>query len=259
MAADLIVLRASPDWEHFDMEMSRLFLRRAGLPDDLVIEFATLWDRSFKADYRTVRAQLKALAEATYRGVHGARLIPHEHWDEASSGPEAWIAFVDDDDWMAPHLFEALGRPSAGHDGARWANVRVGREFADEPYPQGIIHRRPADTVLYTNNYAVTGRAVRRLGRAPLFEHFHAKTVFKDSSFNVLASNAYLSCAVKHPCSTLSVKFLMQRPDFRADPRAEMGRFVDALHASEPLPEDAWLAGPYARFRAIMTDALKPR
>ena len=55
MQKNLIVLRASPDWATFDLGHSRDFLKSLRLPEDLVIEFAAIWDRHFKLDYRGLR------------------------------------------------------------------------------------------------------------------------------------------------------------------------------------------------------------
>src|SRR6202166_3388463 len=107
MRKNLLILRASPDWNTFDIECSRGFLRSLRLPEDLVVEFAALWDKHFKVDYRGVRAQLKTLALQTYDEVRQASLLRHEEWDDTGQ-PDGRVAFVDDDDWMSPSLFESL-------------------------------------------------------------------------------------------------------------------------------------------------------
>ena len=76
MQRNLLILRASPDWNTFDLERSRGFLKSLHLPEDLVIAFAALWDKHFKVDYRSVRAQLKTLALQTYDDVRQASLRP---------------------------------------------------------------------------------------------------------------------------------------------------------------------------------------
>src|SRR5580700_5222420 len=169
MQRNLLILRASPDWNTFDIELSRGFLRSLHLPEDLVIEFAALWEKHFKVDYRSVRAQLKALALQTYDEVRQASLLRHEEWDDGQPGGR--VAFVDDDDWMSPSLFESLPSPTSGEDGVRWGSLRVGRIFAPNGHAEPPVQRRPLDRIVYTNNYAVTARALRRLGRAAVFEH----------------------------------------------------------------------------------------
>src|ERR1700761_9363980 len=105
MQKNLLVLRASPDWSTFDIESSRVFLRSLRLREEIIIEFAALWERHFKVNYRDVRAQLKAIALETYKAVRQASLVRHQDWD-GSAPFDGRIAFVDDDDWMAPALFE---------------------------------------------------------------------------------------------------------------------------------------------------------
>jgi hypothetical protein len=258
MQKNLLILRASPDWTTFDLERSREFLRSLRLPEDLVIEFVALWDRRFKVDYRGVRAQLKAIALETYDAVRQASLVRHQDWD--GSGPtDGRIVFVDDDDWMAPGLFEELPAPVLGEDGTRWGSLRLGRVFAPDGYAGPIIQRRPLDRVVYTNNYAVTPSALGRLGRAALFEHDAAQRSFDRPDFAHTASQRYLSCAVKHPCCTMSVNYLMSQPSFRADPRGEMTDFVAAVDAMRLDDMDEWLRKPFGQFRLVMADAVRPR
>jgi hypothetical protein len=258
MAENLLILRGSPDWATFDVESSRAFLRRLRLPDHLIVDFATLWDRHFKVDYCDVRMQLKALALQTYRGVRRASLLRHEDWD-GNAPPGGWVAFVDDDDWMAPGLFETLPAPSAAADGVRWGSLRLGRAFGLEGYAVPIIQERALDRVVYTNNYAVGARALGRVGRVALFEHDAAQASFDRPDFTHMSSPHYLSCAVKHPCCTMSINYLMKRDDFRADPRRELADFMDALHAMRLDNVAEWIRNPFVQFRDIMADAVRPR
>jgi hypothetical protein len=257
MQKNLLILRASPDWTTFDLERSRDFLRSLRLPEDLVIEFAALWDRHFRIDYRGVRAQLKAVALETYNAVRRASLVRYQDWD-GSAPADSRIAFVDDDDWMAPGLFEELPAPVAAEDGTRWGSLRLGRVFASDGYAVPIIQRRPLDRIVYTNNYAVTPLALGRLGRAALFEHDAAQRSFDAPGFAHAASQRYLSCAVKHPCCTMSVNYLMSQPSFRADPRPEMMDFMTAVDAMRLDDMDEWLRKPFDQFRRVMADAVRP-
>src|SRR6204780_5728212 len=170
MQRNLLILRASPDWNTFDLESSRGFLKSLQLPEDLVIAFAALWERHFKVDYRGVRAQLKTLALQTFGEVRQASLLRHEEWD-GKAQPGGWVAFVDDDDWMSPSLFESLPAATSVEDGVRWGSLRLGRIFAPDGYADLPIQRRPLDRIVYTNNYAVTARALRHRGQAAFFEH----------------------------------------------------------------------------------------
>ena len=256
MAKNLLVLRASPDWTTFDVESSRGFLKALRLPEELIVEFSALWNRHFKMDYRDVRAELKAIALETFTSVRHALFMRHQDWDGVVPAGGR-IAFVDDDDWMAPDLFESLPAQIAGEDGLRWGSLRLGRVFARDGYTMPIIQRRPLDRIIYTNNYVVTSHALGRLGHAALFEHDAAQSSFDRPDFVCAVSQYYRSCAVKHPCCTMSVNYLMSQPSFRADPRQEMSHFMDALNAAYDI--DTWLQRPISRFRQVMVEATRPR
>jgi hypothetical protein len=258
MSKNLIILRSSPDWINFDLESSRAFLKSSGLPENLVIDFAALWNRHFKVDYCSVRAQLKELALQTFKDVREASFLYHEMWDE-SEECEGRIAFVDDDDWMSPELFESLPEKTSGEDGVRWGGLRLGRVFAANGYSEPIIQWRPLNRIVYTNNYAVTSRAVNRLGSAALFEHGAAQAAFDQPDFALVTSDIYLSCAVKHPCCTSWANNLMPIDGFRVDPRRELSRFMDAVDAMRVEDTPMWLREPFAGFRQIMAEATQPR
>jgi hypothetical protein len=258
MQSNLLILRASPDWNTFDLERSRGFLRSLRLPEDLVIAFAALWDKHFKVDYRSVRAHLKTLALQTYDDVRQASLLRHEEWD-GNGRPGGRVAFVDDDDWMSPSLFESLPATTSGEDGVRWGSLRLGRIFATNGYAEPPIQRRALDSIVYTNNYAVTARALCRRGRAAFFDHDAAQESFDQPGFTLVTSEKYLSCAVKHPCCTMSANYLMSLDDFRSDPRREMSAFIESLCAVPVGDMEEWLRDPFAQFRQMMTDAVRPR
>jgi hypothetical protein len=122
-----------------------------------------------------------------------------------------------------------------------------------------IVQRRPVDRIVYTNNYAVTARALARLGRAAFFEHDAAQKSFDQPGFTRVTSEKYLSCAVKHPCCTMSVNYLMSLEDFRSDPRREMSRFMESVDAMPLDGMDEWLKKPFGEFRQVMGEAVRPR
>jgi hypothetical protein len=258
MQKNLLILRASPDWATFDTEDTRAFLKSLALPETLIIEFVALWDRHFKVGYRDVRAQLKALALQTYAGVRQATLLAHTEWDGVVA-PDGRAAFIDDDDWMSPGLFESLPATTPGEDGVRWGSLRVGRVFASSGYAEPMLQRRPLDRIVYTNNYAVTARALHRLGHAALFEHDAAQKSFDRSDFTLVTSEKYLSCAVKHPCCTMSANYLMSLEGFRSDPRREMSNFMESVDAMPLHGMEEWLRKPFTHFRLVMADAVRPR
>jgi len=256
MQKNLLILRASPDWMSFDIERSRDFLKALRLPEDLVIEFAALWDKHFKVGYRSMRAQLKTISLQTYSEVRQASLHRHEAC-EVPAQHDGRIAFVDDDDWMSPGLFEELPPIRSGEDGVRWGSLRLGRIFATNGYGEPLLQHRPLDRMVYTNNYAVTARALGRLGRAALFEHDAAQRSFDQPDFTLVTSDRYLSCAVKHPCCTMAANYLMSLDGFRTDPRREMADFMASVYATPVDGLDEWLKKPFTQFRQVMADAVR--
>ena len=57
----------------------------------------------------------------------------------------------------------------------------------------------------------------------------------------------------------MSANYLMSRDDFRSDPRREMSAFMESLDAMPLEGMDEWLRKPFAQFRQVMTDAVRPR
>ena len=105
----------------------------------------------------------------------------------------------------------------------------------------------------------MTARALARLGRAALFEHDAAQKSFDQPDFILITSEKYLSCAVKHPCCTMSANYLMSLDEFRSDPRREMSKFMESLYAMPLDGMEEWLKEPFAQFCQVMTDAIRPR
>lgn len=238
---DLIVLRPSPDWPNFDLAESRAFLAGVGFDPNLVVDFAAIWDSSFTRDYRWVREKVKQLSLASYREVAGAELVPLAAFDPAACGPDDRIVFADDDDWLAPDLFARLPRDS--DDGYRWGSLRVGLDFDLTAPGAPFCAARPLSTVVYTNNYALSGRGLVRVGLADAGEHTAAQRTFGIVDFVVQDSPLYLSCAVKHPCSTVAVRAQMAA-GFPEAPEQCLEQFRHALEAAVIPPQGSWIA-PY--------------
>jgi hypothetical protein len=247
-----IALRASPHWRSFDIEETRPFLRRVGLPDTLLVDFVAVWDATFTLDYRSLRAAFKDLSLASYDAVSGAERIDGAALRGLALGAEDRVVFVYDDDWLAPDLLARLPAP-AGEDGLRWGSLRVGLAF-DATVPNiGFCDARPLSPIVYTNNYAVTGAELAKAGLDAVFEHTDADAAFRRPDYAVANVPAWLSCALKHPCSTVSAKALMAG-GFFADPVSPVLHFKSLLAAAAPPPGADWLAGPLAGLRAVMDD-----
>ncbi len=258
MPRNLVALRQSPDWENFDLESSRTFLRRVGLDENLIIDFVAIWDVDFNIPYRAFRSLMKGLALRNHSLVRGAEQADAYELDPNGWDPADRVAFVDDDDWFSPALFEAVPNPIS-EDVIVWGNCRLGKAFSDPSSidHQGIFNKRPIDGRIWTNNYAVSGKSVSTFGLPAITEHGGADVVFADRRSKQLRDD-YLSCTVKHPCSTMFVKHYMRSPDFRRDPSRVVMGFVGEVMECQPDADLAWMAPDLEAFRTILAE-LKPR
>jgi hypothetical protein len=271
--SNYVVVRHSPDWLSFDPEASRAYCLSNRMPETLIIDFMAIWDAAVAIDYRRFRFRLKEIAQQTLVSVEGGRIIGDAAFRQLTLAgevpPDALVVFIDDDDWLAPHLFSRLRElavAGAGVDGFRWGSVRLGRDFkwtldADANFAlHPTVALRPIDQrTIYTNNYAVSGAALGRLGIDALCEDFDAHEQLDSGRFAPATVAQYLSCANKHPASTLAAYFLLGSENFRRDPRADIGRWSEGV-MSVPLPVDlAWMEAPRQQLAALLADAARSR
>mgnify|MGYP001213433663 CR=1 FL=1 len=259
MAERIVAVRHSPDWLGLTDEDTRRFLKRHGIRETLLVEFIAIWDAMMKVDYRTFRHEIAALSRANFAAVAGARVLSHEALRQETPPPDALVVFVDDDDWLAPDLFDVLAREAPKPvNGVWWGSILVGPQLTglDAYLNDPVIELRPLERVIYTNNYAVTGRALKWHGYGRLFEHYHADRRFRKFWWPPKKVPLYLSAASKHPCSTVVVQFLMERPEFHADPRRFVVRYAEQLAQTQIPPAYGWLAAPVAAVQDLVDRAL---
>jgi hypothetical protein len=253
-----VVLRNSPNWLSYDDQQSRDFCGRFALPENTIIDFISIWDAALDIDYRHFRHIVKEAALANFRQVQDSIFLEHEKFRAIAPEPDDLVVFVDDDDWLAPDLFIHLRAAPDSQDGAKWGSIRVGPVFSHSPETprHGVFYARPIDKILYTNNYAVTGCSLGRLGIEQLFEHRDAQRQFDIGAYGPKTVPQYLSAANKHACSTMAVLFFMNSEPFRRDPRAEISRFADALGQSMPQPDTPWIVEPIRKLHDLVEAAL---
>jgi hypothetical protein len=247
---DYVVWRASPDWLNYDLADSRPFIRSQGLEEDLLERFAALWDSSFAVDFCMFRHRLKLIASATAAAT-SAHLATRDNLPDVQENDR--IVFLDDDDWLAPNLFRCIPE-AAGFDGYRWGSVRIGVDFDPTSPGAAMVQLRQLSPIVYTNNYAVTGRMIARHGWTAVFEHFHADPVFQQPETDIIDCPDYLSCAVKHPCATRSFTRLMADDGFRQDPVTNIRMFADRLESSTLPDGAAWMADPLEQLRQLFRE-----
>ena len=229
--SNFIVVRHSPDWLSFDPESSRAFCAPQNLPEMLVIEFMAVWNAGVAVDYRQFRFRIKEIAQQTLASVERAEIISDAALRAlALAGkvpPDALVVFVDDDDWLAPHLFSRLrefASVGAGVDGFRWGLVRLGRDrynlddadagFALHP----TVILRPIDEEgIYTNGYAVSGAALGRLGVDAVCEHLDAYTSTKPGGSRPTPWHNISPVPTKHPAHNVAARALLDSEEYRRD------------------------------------------
>ncbi|GEM_PF-1493940 len=258
MPNNYIVLRNSPNWLSYTEQQSRDFCTRFALPENTILDFISIWDAALDVDYRHFRHVMKDTALALFEMVHGSIFVEHANFRTIVLNPDDLVVFVDDDDWLIPDLFVRLRDAPDAHDGMKWGSIRVGPEFSASPEAptHGVLYARPIDQILYTNNYAVTGRALNRVGIDRVFEHRDAQRQFDAGAYRPDTVSHYLSAANKHPCSTMAALFFLNFAPFRRDPRAEMARFADALAQSRLEPNTLWIAEPLQTLHSLVEAAI---
>ena len=251
MGQNYVVLRRTPNWPNFDIEDTRAFLRNVGLPDDLIIDFAERWNSVMAVNYLGYREAMKAIALESARNVREATVISYEALPALALADDDLLYFTDDDDWVSPNLFLRMRAAGPSGDGWRWLSVFVGRMFVDTPLQSaggGVLQLRATTEILYTNNYAATGAAWKRLGSNALLEHGHAQRVFDSEDFKPQLLPDYLSAANKHLCSTVAIQFNSASASFNADLRAGLAGIMADADKEELDERVAWLCAPFRKF-----------
>lgn len=147
------------------------------MPDDLILDLANMWRRTFGMDFREFRHEMKQIALATMAACRNCYLLTSFH-PPSEPGADDLFVFMDDDDWISPGLFDMLRANETPQDGFLWGSIYLGKLLVDLPgHPVGspVLQKRKLQDIVYTNNYAVTGLAVKRLGIQTIFEHGDAQ------------------------------------------------------------------------------------
>lgn len=249
MVRDFIVLRSSPDWLQFDIRDSMEFCRRMHLPEDTVINFCHTWDALFGVGYREFRAAVKDIAFASFRACRDVEIISAADLPHSHRHAQDRFFFTDDDDWFHPDIAPILREKTCpAADAAFWGSIRFGARSPSTSFTGAggpFIERRPIKDVVYTNNYLVGGAAIAKCTFPLLMEHFTAQSLLTGPILKVDRINHYLSCAVKHPASTM---FIVNATKFSKDKdvlRALFVEYCDAMAHCSYDPQTFWIK-PYA-------------
>ena len=217
-----------------------------GFSDMSLIPLMEFWNSSLPLTYQAFRDRLQKISLANYRSVNNGICLTRAEFRAVPLEPDDLSVFIDDDDWLSPDLFERLRADIALSGGAKWGSVRVGLDFSSPPgvHPEDVFLLRPIDRLIYTNNYAVTGRALQRLGSGALFEHGAAQSEFDRGTYGPATVPEYLSVANKHPCCFMAAGPLLASPLFMANPRAVLLQFARALEGVRSPPGLQWMLSP---------------
>jgi hypothetical protein len=247
-----VVLRASPDWRRYDLEDSRAFCRNKGVPEDLILRFAGEWRQTLGMDFREFRHEMAQIALASVEASSHCQLLTSLDMPRIPADDDFFV-FMDDDDWIAPHLFEALRAHGMQHD-FLWSSVFLGKFVVDLPgIPVGspALKKRPLENTVYTNNYSLTGKTLKLVGTEGIFEHFDAQAKLDSGEFRPQKTPSYLSCANKHPCCTVSAVYNL--PHLSGTMRAMVTAYAEALREIELDADTLWME-PYLRRLEIVVE-----
>jgi hypothetical protein len=244
-----IVLRQSPDWRNTPypdlIEGSRAFCRMiagpTGLSENFISDVVQVWDRTFAMPFFHVRAAMKDIAAENLATVRHATLASIASAQAGTAtGTALLYLFVDDDDWLHPDLHEQI-KPylNDDNDGYIFGNILC----------VSHVELRRVEDGCYTNNYAVSGRYLRRQNGNfdGVVQHWGANDVFHQPNFHFVHVPLYLSATNKHPASTMKLKDGLQESQLCAATLTRLvEKFVDETENLTCPREAEWIA-PYTK------------
>ena len=257
-----VLIRNTLDWDLAGPEH---------LNDDFIREAARLWDDTFRVTYTSCRARIKAIALDGFGALRGARIHsgwprPGRDFDASCFGPEDIVLICDDDDWYHPRAVEHL--QAHVHD---WDHVLLWPDgvygfhgTAAEPCLERVRERPLEDPRTHaapvkTNNYAATGRLLRREPGLlqGLWTHSAAIRCVAERD-RVRKLPAPLSLVNHHPCSYTVLNHVLGPVD-----QAEAGgvlrnlvlQYTEGRHAKMQACF-RWAADLIERTKAVFREAL---
>ena len=141
-----IVIRKTLDWAD-----EAAF--RAQIPDEMRAGIET-WNATFEMPYHLYRCELKRIAQLNLTHIRGAACVAQKDI------PEGAVAVpVDDADWFAPGMAEALEKSMSDRSGCYWPS-RFLEAPISLPHRLGLIRRALLPStkprwLCTTNNYAI--------------------------------------------------------------------------------------------------------
>ncbi|PYM96561.1 MAG: hypothetical protein DME04_01590 [Candidatus Rokuibacteriota bacterium] len=232
-----IILRQSPDWGRLDdtfLAQTDAFDRLIGRPPGFTRGNIELWNATFLVSFFETRSFLKELCLRNLRLVRGAEIYAGPL---PAGGQASVFLFVDDDDWFRPDVAGHLLPHADEVDGLTWWSIR---------YDGGVAVRSDADGFCFTNNYAVTRRAIREVGFSldRFFQHGHANAAFQSPGFCPAHLKLALSATIKHPASTVALEQSLAHGMTRDTLVASVESFVERAQRHRFDRDTDWMAKP---------------
>jgi hypothetical protein len=212
-----------------------------------------VWNETFDIPFHLFRQRVREIARLNHSRIDTAVCAS---WDEIPDG--ALVAPVDDDDWFAPDLADALdGASDSGTIGYRWISsfVQVPINFA---HRLNLIRRRvlrpPPKHTCTTNNYAM----VKGPGAQPLLgSHLAASEWFDRSEVpTVMTVERRLSVMNRTLASQTQMGF--EKPSVSRSELLQKLRRYRSLYARQVPPELAWCR-PYLGMMSELIEQLDVR
>jgi len=209
----------------------------------LIIDFARLWDASMRFDYREYRQQIKNLALNNAANCDDANILNYSNYLKHDRSPDSWYYFTDDDDWISPEAFSYL--KGLNSEAAVWGSIYIGQLYTDsetaKAADQVVNFRDFNPTIFYTNNYALKGSTLDRVGDDKLVEHYDAQASYDRGEVHPFKIDAYLSAANKHPCCTMAILYNIKSEVYRRDMKGALEKFTCDLDRKINELDSPWL------------------
>ena len=227
---------------------------QAGLIRDFLPKYE-MWNRTFNVPYHRFRQRLKEIAEATLRGVEGARVVAR-----AEVPPGALVVPVDDDDWFAPDL---AARLAAAWDeslrGYRWLSHIL---EARPPGLLGLLRRgRPVTPVADGSRFTCTSNnyAFVALGDARDLVRSHAEASRRFDASPEGVRRLPLSLSLQNRNLASQTALAWGKPTIPRSKLLRRYRRYRSLYDRVALPADlSWARRGVAAMADLMRE-LKPR
>jgi hypothetical protein len=175
-------------------------------PSEQVNMSVDLWDRTFKRSFFDIRQEIKEIALANFATVENAEILNGTEATTPANLEEGFYIFTDDDDWLHPRISKLLSNVdnSQQTSGVVWGSVAFGTQN------RMIITRRNANGFCYTNNYAITGKYLKKDPEHyyAVFQHGGANKALEQHSAKII--EAYWSVTNKNPTSTVYMERVLK-------------------------------------------------